>query len=435
MRRPVLLALVSTLFACGDGSSGDTGTAETGTADASTADAGPSTGPADPTGSTGETGSTDTPTTGSSGGDSTGGDDSSTGALLDGYDDPGLWLCHPDKPADQDECRSADLDMTELLADGTTKLVAHEFAADPAFDCFYVYPTVDLRLSPGQTEDFADIDQEIDPLLNQAARFTRMCRMFAPLYHQVTIGTFGSDRAADLLDAAYQDVHAAFTSYLEHHADDRPLVILGHSQGTFMTTRLIQEVVEPDPALRERLLAALLLGGSVSVPAGELVGGSFVGLPLCQDAAELGCVVTYRTFAADLPPEPGTQAPDIPGNTMACNDPVTLVGPATHARGAVFPTFSHQELIFPSFDFGPDIDTEFVLMRDFFALECQLDSDGLGYLAASAAPADDDVRANPVDFDNPLFAPGFLGLHVLDYNLAMEDLLALVEAKAAAAGL
>lgn len=425
MRRPVLL--VSTLLACGDGSAGAAGSAETGAAETST-------GTAESSGSTGAAGSTGVPTTGS-GSETTGNDESSTGAPLDGYDDPGLWLCHPDKPADQDECLSADLDMTELLADGTTQLVLHEFAAEPAFDCFYVYPTVDIRLTPGQTEDFEDIDQELDPLLNQAARFTRMCRMFAPLYHQVTIGTFGSDQVADLLDAAYQDVHAAFTSYLEHHAGDRPLVIMGHSQGTFMTTRLIQEVVEPDPALRERLIAALLIGGSVSVPAGELTGGSFVGLPLCQDAAELGCVVAYRTFAADLPPEPGTQTPDIPGNTMACNDPMTLVGPATHARGAVFPTFSHQELVFPSFDFGAGIDTEFVLMRDFFALECQVDSDGLGYLAASAAPADDDMRVNPVDFTNPLFGPGFLGLHVLDYNLAMEDLLALVEAKAAAAGL
>jgi hypothetical protein len=45
------------------------------------------------------------------------------------------------------------------------------------------------------------------------------------------------------------------------------------------------------------------------------------------------------------------------------------------------------------------------------------------------------MRTNPIDFGGTLFNPGFLGLHVLDYNLAMEDLLALVEAKAAAAGL
>lgn len=431
MRPAVLVAIVTPLLACGDASTGDatSGDATSGTVDASTVDA--STADTSSTSAADSTGGA--PTTGSTLDDSTG--DASTGAPLAGYDDPALWLCHPDKPVDADQCLSADLDMTELLPDGTTKLVTHTVASDPAFDCFYVYPTVDLRLMPAQTEDFDDIDQELDPLLNQAARFTQMCRMFAPLYHQVTIGTFNSDQAEALLDAAYQDVLAAFTSYLEHHAGDRPLVIMGHSQGTFMTTRLIQEVVEPDPALRERLLAALLIGGSVSVPAGELIGGSFTGLPLCQNPAELGCVIAYRTFAADFPPEPGTQAPDIPGNTVACTNPAALGGPATHARGAVFPTFTHQEFVFPAFDFGPDITTQFVVMRDFFELECQTDSDGLGFLAASVAPAPNDVRTNPVDFTAPLFGPAFLGLHVLDYNLAMDDLLAIVAAKAEAAGL
>jgi len=423
MRRPLLAPVVLILLACGDGSTTtEHGSTGPGTTEAST-DAGTS-GGADPTGTSGET-----PTTGGSG------EEGSTGAPLAGYDDPGLWLCHPDKPVDQDQCLSADLDMTELLPDGSMMLVEHTVAQDPAFDCFYVYPTVDIRLTPGQTEDFDDIDQEIDPLLNQAARFTSMCRMFAPLYHQVTIGTFGSDQAEVLLDAAYQDVLAAFTSYLEHHADDRPLVIIGHSQGTRMTTRLVQEVVEPDPGLRGRLLAALLIGGQVSVPTGEVVGGSFASIPLCQDPGELGCAIAYRSYAADFPPDPGTQAPDIAGNEVACTNPTALAGPAARARGAVFATFSHQELVFPSFDFGPAVDTPFVLMRDFFALGCQSDGDGHGFLAVSAAPEPGDMRVNPVDFTNPLFAPGFLGLHVLDFNLAMLDLVKLVADKAEAAGL
>lgn len=94
---------------------------------------------------------------------------------------------------------------TEVHPDGTTTVHEHVVADDPGFDCFYIYPTVDLRLAPGQTENFNDISQELDPLLNQAARFTSMCRMFAPLYHQVTIGTFSSSEAETLLDAAYQD--------------------------------------------------------------------------------------------------------------------------------------------------------------------------------------------------------------------------------------
>ena len=40
-------------------------------------------------------------------------------------------------------------------------------------------------------------------------------------------------------------------------------------------------------------------------------------------------------------------------------------------------------------------------------------------------------RANPVPFDAPIFDPGFLGLHLLDYNFAIDDLMELVARKAA----
>lgn len=421
MRRTLALSFILAPLACGGGGSGSSDMSQ---------------GPGSSTGA--ETGatlaSTSEPTSagateaGSSGG-------STGGAPLEGYDDPALWLCHPDKPAGADACLSSDLTATEILPDGSTAIVEHVPAVDPAFDCFYVYPTVDLRLTPGQTEDFDDIDQELDPLLNQAARLTSMCRVFAPLYHQVTIGTFNSDQAGPLLDAAYQEVLAAFESYLARHADGRPLVILGHSQGTFMTTRLVQEVVEPDPALRQRLLAALLLGGGVSVPFGAAVGGSFSTIPTCQTPEELGCVLAWRTYAAELPPAPGNQSPDVPGDDVACTNPAALDGSPARGRGAIFPTFTHQEFVFPKIDFGAAIDTPFVLIRDFYSLSCQLDSDGLHFLAVAPDPAPGDVRVDPIDVGAPLFSPEFLGMHVFDYNYAMQDILDIVAAKAEAAGL
>lgn len=420
----VPLAVLLVLVACGgESSSTETGTAATSTEPTTT--------------TTGTTVDTTTTTTTEAAPTTTGtsGDPSTTGAPLEGYADPALWLCHPDKPVDSDACLSADLTATELLPDGGTAIVEHTIAAAPAFDCFYVYPTVDIRLQPGQTESFDDLDQELDPLLNQAARFTSMCRMFAPLYHQVTIGTYGSGEAETLLTAAYQDVLAAFESYLEHHADGRPLLILGHSQGTYMTTRLLQEVVEPDPVLRERLLAAFLLGGSFSVPFGAAVGGTLSTIPLCDSAEQLGCVVAYRTYAAELPPEGGSNAPDIPGNDVACANPAAPGGGSARARGAFFPNFTHQEAVFPKIDFGAVIDTPFVVMRDFYDLSCQTDGDGQHFLAVAPAPDDGDVRTDPIDVTAPLFAPAFLGLHVLDYNFALQDLLDAAAAKAAAAGL
>jgi hypothetical protein len=388
----------------GDGSSGTTGVDTT-------------TGPVDPDGSSGSSSS----------------DGSETGSPPMGYDDPALWLCHPDKTEADDQCRGNDLRATEILPDGSTQVVEHVIAEDPAYDCFYVYPTVDIRLTPGQTESFDDVSQELDPLLSQAARFTAQCRVFAPLYHQVTIGTFGSPMAAELLDAAYQDVAAAFESYRQLHLGERPFVLMGHSQGTFMTTRLLQEVIEPDEALRSRLVVALMIGGSVSVPDGEDRGGTFAMLPLCTSAEQPGCVLAYRSYAIELPPEPGGQSADAPDRKVACTDPMALLGHERSA-GAYLPSFSNQPLVFPPIDFGMPIDTPFVLYRDLYASACLVDGDGHGYLAISAEPAAGDVRTNPVDFAQPLLDPGFLGLHVLDYNFPLDELMELVAVKAQAMG-
>lgn len=420
MRR--IASILACLTACSNDPSGD------GSDSSSEAGSGPS----DTSMVTTSTGA-DTTTTTTVGSESSEGSES-TGAPLEGYDDPALWLCHAGKPVDEDQCLSADLDATELLPDGTTALVEHTIADDPTFDCFYIYPTVDIDFTPGQTENFDDIDQELDPLLNQAARFTSMCRVFAPLYHQVTIGTFGSDMADELLDAAYQDVIAAFDSWLATQAGDRDFVLMGHSQGTYMTTRLLQEVIEPDEALRERMIAALLIGGSFSVPFGEQAGGTS-SIPLCDSADRIGCVIAYRSYAEVLPPTSGNQAPDIPGNDVACTSPALLNGGSARFAGGFFPTFTHQPAVFPVIDYGTTYDTPFVLVRDFYEGECAVDSDGLGFLAIREAPQGNDMRTGPVSFDEPLFNPSFLGLHVLDYNFAQQDLLDLVAAKAAAKGL
>lgn len=431
MRWPTLLGTVSWLcsIACG----GDDGDA-TASQDGSESSGAAETNDASSSAASSSAASSSSATLETSAGESSGTNADSSGEPPTGYDDLALWMCHPDKPAVEDFCLGSDLTATELLADGTTQIVEHVPAADPTFDCFYVYPTVDIAFTPGQTEDFDDTDQELDAVLSQAARLSSMCRVFAPLYHQVTLGTFGSAEGPELLDAAYADVLAAFESFLEK-ADDRSFVILGHSQGTFMTTRLMQEVIEPDPALTERLIAALLVGGSFSVPPGTTVGGTLGTIPLCESDDEVGCVIAYRSYAADFPPEAGSQGPDIPGNDVACTHPAALGGGTARFAGAMFPTFTHQAAVFPAIDPGVPVDTPFVLYRDFFAGECMADSDGFGFLAISVDAQGNDMRTNPIDFENPLFNPGFLGLHVLDYDFAMQDLLDQVAAKAAAKGL
>ena len=78
-------------------------------------------------------------------------------------------------------------------------------------------------------------------------------------------------------------------------------MLVGHSQGAGLLTDLLAEEIDDEPAVRDRLVSALLLGTSVAVPDGEDVGGDFEEAPVCRAPDQTGCVVTYRLVPFDLP--------------------------------------------------------------------------------------------------------------------------------------
>src|SRR5690242_15240087 len=94
------------------------------------------------------------------------------------------WLCNPVTKS-KDPCRSS-LTATIVKPDGTiTGTEKTALAKKPKFDCFYVYPTVSDQKRPQATKA---IDPEIDAIaLYQAARLSSSCRVFAPVYRQITL--------------------------------------------------------------------------------------------------------------------------------------------------------------------------------------------------------------------------------------------------------
>ena len=107
------------------------------------------------------------------------------------YADDAHWLC---KPGIADDVCVGDLDATVVNANGSTEVEPHEVAADPAIDCFYVYPTTSR--DPGVNSDLEPAEnQEIVTVLNQVARLTSECRVFAPVYRQVTLNVIGGAEA------------------------------------------------------------------------------------------------------------------------------------------------------------------------------------------------------------------------------------------------
>ena len=68
-----------------------------------------------------------------------------------------------------------------------------------------------------------------------------------------------------------------------------------------MLIRLLKSQVDPKPAVRARMVSALLMGGNVTVPIGKTVGGDFKRIPACRSRSQTGCVVAYSSFL-DPPP-------------------------------------------------------------------------------------------------------------------------------------
>jgi hypothetical protein len=180
------------------------------------------------------------------------------------YASKDLWLCRPD--IENDHCDTADLSTTEIQPDGTMVTLT-EVAPNPdaEVDCFYVYHTVDWRPEAGNTETLIPHpDDVVKALERNGAHYRGVCRMFAPLYRQMTLGTYGQFlvglQETEFFQKAYGDVAEAFEYYMRRFNAGRGLVLIGHSQGSGMLTKLLQDKFDDDEALRTQLVSALLIG-------------------------------------------------------------------------------------------------------------------------------------------------------------------------------
>jgi hypothetical protein len=345
------------------------------------------------------------------------------------YSNESTWLCLPGR---SDPC-SQPLATTMLNPNGYGSTGLVRPASDPPIDCFYVYPTVSR--DQGGNSDIDPGPEERAVAMVQLARFGGVCRTFAPMYRQATLaallGTVQGGRSrADMLDFAYNDVAHAFQHYLETWNRGRPFVLIGHSQGTIHLARLIAEGIEGRPEAG-RMLSALLIGFNIEVPEGRDVGGTFRETPLCTRPGQTGCVVGYVSYRATNPPPPGALfgRASRPGMTVACTNPAALGG-----GGARLDSYWYAG---PSVTATPsairwsgdgDPPTPFLRTEGLVSAAC-VNRGPVGYLSilVNADPADARTDAIPGDVAiGGRIQPGW-GLHLADMNLAMGDLVALVE--------
>jgi pimeloyl-ACP methyl ester carboxylesterase len=178
------------------------------------------------------------------------------------------------------------------------------------FDCFYVYPTVSAE--PTDNADLRVQKEERGIATDEASRFSEACNVWAPIYRQITSPTQNQGRydTAAYGEVAYASVLAAWREYHSKYNRGRPVVFIGHSQGTQMLSRLLRQEIEPSPSLRKQVLLAILVGGNVAVADAPGGPGSFSWIPACRAAGQIGCAIGYSIYSA---PPPADSRFGIPG--------------------------------------------------------------------------------------------------------------------------
>jgi hypothetical protein len=92
-------------------------------------------------------------------------------------------------------------------------------------------------------------------------------------------------------------VRAGFQEYLERHSKGRGFVLIGHSQGASHLARLLDEEIDGNRSLRDRMISAIVPGSNnVYVPRGEAVGGNLENIPACEAGDQLRCVMAWSIY-------------------------------------------------------------------------------------------------------------------------------------------
>lgn len=168
---------------------------------------------------------------------------------------------------------------------------------DKAVDVFYVYPTIYPKTSPLNMDVFnSGLRADVQGLLKaQAGVYSSSANLFAPYYRQVSFAVL--DPKQDMTLNRYfrigaDDVHRAFDYYLNFLSGGRPFILAAHSQGSVVMLDLLRSRFK-DPALQKRLVAAYVIGYSVTREDLE----KYPWIKPAQGADDTGVVVSWNTQA------------------------------------------------------------------------------------------------------------------------------------------
>jgi hypothetical protein len=330
-----------------------------------------------------------------------------------------VWLC---KPGLRDNPCEPSLATTVFSPAGERLRVERiRRPPNPQVDCFYVYPTVSDE--PGLQAPLRIDPEQRSIALYQAARFSRHCRVYAPIYRQLTLAGIASPLVTPEMRAtAYADVRAAWRTYLRKHNKGRGVVLVSHSQGTFVLRQLVAQEIDPNPSMRRKLVSALLLGGNITARRGGDTGGDFKRVKACRSNRQLACVVAFSTFGGAVPADSvfGRAGGEL---EVLCTNPAALSG----GSGRLDP-------VYPTEPFAPGTIASLIPLLGSPVLPAStawVETLGAYRARCSSADGANVLQITPLGGAPALRpVPENFGLHLADGNIALGNLEELVRTQA-----
>ena len=340
-----------------------------------------------------------------------------------GASTPTVWLCRPGMAADP--C-TPNLTTTRIAFPDTVLGVTNAQAAtNPKVDCFYVYPTVSDQKTPNA--DLTVDPQQRSIALYQASMFSRHCRVFAPMYRQLTLTNIGGAATTEQQQMAYGDVLQAWQTYLHQYNKGRGVVLIGHSQGSFLLRHLITSQIDQNAAVRKLLVSAILPGGDVTVKTGSDIGGDFQHIRACHSPTQVGCVIGYSTYGPTAPADSTFGRTTAAGLQVLCTNPSALGG-GSGLLNPILPTtpFAPGSSIAAGIGLlgitAPQVSTPWVGAPGSYTGQCA-STGGANYLSITPNGAAPQLHPSPL---------ASWGLHLVDVNIAMGNLINIVAVESGA---